>query len=50
LGQTALTKFLKPIEESAIKRQQLGANAALMYMSLISNYDVYNTMMDKGAT
>lgn len=50
LGQSALNKFYKPVQETIRKKQQLGANASLMYMSMISNYDVYNTMLERGAT
>jgi len=50
LGQAALRKFMEPVEKLAAQKQQFGADAALMYMSLVSNYDVYNTMLEKGAT
>ena len=49
LGQAAINKFIKPVEESIRKRQQFGADLSLMYMATISNYDVYNTMLEKGA-
>jgi hypothetical protein len=40
-----------PAAEAIVKRNsRLGADAALAYMALVSNYDVYNTMLEKGAT
>lgn len=50
LGQSAIRKYTEPIIAKMRAKQQHGANLALAYMALVSNYDVYNTMIEKGAT
>ena len=50
LGQRALKKFYQPIQEQMVSKQKIGGDIALAYMALISNTDVYNTMLEKGAT
>jgi hypothetical protein len=48
-GIEAINKYL-PAAQSIVKRNaRLGADAALAYMALVSNYDVYNTMLEKGS-
>lgn len=49
-GQTALQKYL-PAAEAVMKRNaRVGADAALAYMAIVSNYDVYNSMLEHGTT
>lgn len=50
LGQASLRKFVDPLEKKLKKKAQFGADAALIYMALASNYDVYNNMLERGAT
>lgn len=50
LGQASLRKFVEPLEKKLKKKAQFGADAALIYMALASNYDVYNNMLERGAT
>lgn len=50
LGQASLRKFVDPVVEQGAKRQKLGQYVALIYMAMISNQDVYNDMIRRGAT
>lgn len=50
LGELALKKYLDPVMETIQKKQRLGGDLALAYMSLISNTDVYADMLERGAT
>jgi hypothetical protein len=45
LGRAALQKYYEPALKTFQKKQQLGADASLLYMSLISNTDVYEDML-----
>lgn len=49
-GKAALAKFMPAAEALVHRNSRLGADAALAYMALVSNYDVYNTMLERGAT
>jgi hypothetical protein len=49
-GIEAISKYL-PAAQSIVKRNaRLGADAALAYMAIVSNYDIYNNMLERGAT
>ncbi len=49
-GIEAINKYL-PAAQSIVKRNaRLGADAALAYMAIVSNYDIYNNMLERGAT
>lgn len=50
LGQACIKKFVPAAEKAMVQQSQLGRDASLMYMSIISNSDVYNDAIDKGAT
>lgn len=50
LGRAALRKFVEPAKELAQKNARLGADASLAYMAIISNTDVYQTMLEHGAS
>lgn len=49
-GKIAWDKY-RPAAEAIVKRNaRLGADAALAYMAIVSNYDIYNNMLERGAT
>lgn len=50
LGRAALRKFVEPAKDLAQKNTRLGADASLAYMAIISNTDVYQTMLEHGAS
>lgn len=50
LGKACIKKFVPDAEKAMVQQSQLGRDASLMYMSIISNSDVYNDAIDKGAT
>ena len=50
LGQLCLKKFYDPVLETMKKKQRFGADLSLAYMALISNTDVYQDMIERGAT
>ena len=49
-GKSALEATTKGVEELVQKSRRLGADASLVYMALVSNTDVYDTMKQAGAT
>lgn len=50
LGKAAMASEMKLIEPILEKQAKIGANASLAYMALISNTDVYQDMIEAGAT
>ena len=50
VGQKAIEKHLPKIEELFSKRTKLGQDLSLIYMAIISNTDVYDSMIEHGAT
>ena len=50
VGQKAIEKYYPEIEKAFAKRTRLGQDLSLMYMALISNTDVYDSMIEHGAT
>lgn len=50
LGKMCLEKAYLPVKEAMQAKAQFGADLALLYMSIISNTDVYADMKEKGAT
>lgn len=50
LGQACIKKFLPQAEKAAKQSGQLGRDASLAYMSVVSNSDVFNEMLEHGAT
>lgn len=50
LGKVCIKKFVPDAEKAMVQQSQLGRDASLMYMSIVSNSDVYNDAIDKGAT
>lgn len=49
-GITAMQKFLPQAEKIAKRNARMGADLALAYMALVSNYDVYNDLIAQGLT
>lgn len=50
LGQAMLKKFLPEAEEFIAKRTKLGQNLSLAYMAMISNTDVYQSVLEHNGT
>ena len=50
VGNKALEQSLSLIRDSYAKKQKLGQDLSLVYMSLISNTDVYDSAIEHGAT
>lgn len=49
-GKSSIEAATKGVEEIMQKSSRLGADASLIYMALVSNTDVYDTMRQAGAT
>jgi hypothetical protein len=50
LGTASLKKYLNPLEKTFEKRTKLGQDLSLVYMAMISNTDVYESIIAKGGT
>ena len=50
LGKAALKKFVEPVKEAIKRNNRLGADASLAYMAIVSNTDVYQSMLEHGAS
>lgn len=50
LGAGLLTNAMKEVYPAIEKAQDLGKSASLMYMALVSNTDVYQSMLEHGLT
>ena len=50
LGKAALNKYIPAAEAIFSKRNRISQNLSLAYMSLISNTDVYDSILEKGGT
>lgn len=50
VGAAAIQKFIPEAEKAFSKQAQLGQDLSLIYMSMISNYDVYNDAIEHGTT
>ena len=50
IGKAAIQKFTKDIEPIVKNANRLGADASLAYMALVSNTDVYSSMLEAGAS
>lgn len=50
LGKAIIQKYLPDAEKLIQSRARFGADAALAYMAIISNTDVYESMLEHGAT
>lgn len=50
LGKAAIKKFVEPAQKTVKSNMRLGADASLAYMAIISNTDVYQSMLEHGAS
>lgn len=50
VGVKSIEQSMDSIRDSYAKKQKLGQNLSLVYMSLISNTDVYDSAIEHGAT
>lgn len=50
LGKAAIKKFLEPAQKLVQRNSRIGADASLAYMAIISNTDVYQSMLEHGAS
>ena len=50
VGNAALQKFIPEAQKAFSKQAQLGQDLSLIYMAIISNYDVYNDALEHGTT
>lgn len=50
LGKAAIKKFVEPAKKLAKSNMRLGADASLAYMAIVSNTDVYSSMLEHGAS
>lgn len=50
LGAAALKKFIPKAEEAIAKKTRLGQDLSLAYMAIVSNTDVYDSVIQHGGT
>ena len=50
IGKAAIGKYMKEVEPIIQRTNKLGANTALAYMAVVSNTDVYDSMIEAGAS
>lgn len=50
VGKATLAKYLPKAQKINDKINRIGADASLAYMAIVSNTDVYQSMLDKGAS
>ena len=50
IGQQALIKYMTPVRKTIEAQQKLGQDLSLVYMAAISNTDVYNDVLNAGAS
>ena len=50
LGKAALNTFLPSVQKTVQNRNRLAQDLSLIYMALISNTDVYDSIIEKGGT
>lgn len=50
LGKALIQKIVQPAKEIAEKKARFGRDMSLAYMSVISNTDVYNTILENGGS
>lgn len=50
IGRSVIQKYMKDVQPIVDKTRRLGADASLVYMALVSNTDVYQSMLESGAT
>ena len=50
IGKAAIQKYMKDVQPIVDRTRRLGADASLAYMALVSNTDVYQSMLEAGAS
>ena len=50
IGRAAIQKYMKDVQPIVDRTRRLGADASLVYMALVSNTDVYQSMLEAGAS
>lgn len=50
IGKKAIEKYMGDVRPIIDKTRRLGADASLIYMALVSNTDVYQSMLEAGAS
>ena len=50
VGKAAIQKYMKDVQPVIDRTRRLGADASLVYMALVSNTDVYQSMLEAGAS
>lgn len=50
IGRAAIQKYMKDVQPIIDRTRRLGADASLVYMALVSNTDVYQSMLEAGAS
>lgn len=50
IGKAAIQKYMKDVQPIVDRTRRLGADASLVYMALVSNTDVYQSMLEAGAS
>lgn len=50
VGKAAIAKFMDPIKKTVENLNQIGADISLAYMAIISNTDVYQSLLEHGVT
>ena len=50
IGRAAIQKYMKDVQPIVDRTRRLGADASLVYMALVSNTDIYQSMLEAGAS
>lgn len=50
LGKAALNKYLPAVEKTIQNRNRIAQDLSLVYMAIVSNTDVYDSILQKGGT
>ena len=50
IGRAAIQKYMKDVQPIIDRTRRLGADVSLVYMALVSNTDVYQSMLEAGAS
>ncbi len=50
LGKAALNKYLPAVEKTIQNRNRMAQDLSLVYMAIVSNTDVYDSILQKGGT
>lgn len=50
IGQSAKEKYVKPLEKTIAANNKAGQDLSLAYMTIVSNYDVYDQIKQRGGS